>query len=133
MLTAPALESLGAPQGARLPEPLADADRGADSLEEARDLRQAFGQFVGETFFGQMLKAMRATVGEPAYFHGGMAEEQFQARLDQQVAQDLAQEGGAGLAADLFRAQFPAQAALLDRTDAADTQGLGALDALRRR
>ena len=52
-------------------------------------LRQAFDQFVGETFFGQMIHAMRKTVGKPAYVHGGRAEEIFQQQLDQILAQDI--------------------------------------------
>jgi peptidoglycan hydrolase FlgJ len=53
-------------------------------------LRQAFDQFVGETFFGQMMKAMRKSVGKPAYFYGGRGEEIFQEMLDQTVAADAA-------------------------------------------
>ena len=110
------------------------AAAGDASVENARDLKQAFTQFVGETFFGQMLKSMRATVGEPAYFHGGMAEEQFQAQLDQHLAQDMASAGAGGFADSLFRSQFPQEAALLDaEAKPAGDNGLAALDALRRR
>jgi hypothetical protein len=62
--------------------PVANAPHSTGDVKQARELKEAFTQFVGETFFGQMLKSMRQTVQEPAYFHGGMAEEQFQARLD---------------------------------------------------
>ena len=111
------------------------AAAGDASVENARDLKQAFTQFVGETFFGQMLKSMRATVGEPAYFHGGLAEEQFQAQFDQQVAQDLAGSGAGGLAEGLFQSQFPNEAALLasQAQRPTDHGGLAGLDALRRR
>jgi Rod binding domain-containing protein len=44
---------------------------------------------VGSVFYGQMLKAMRSTVGKPAYIHGGQAEELFQSQLDQTVVEDL--------------------------------------------
>jgi peptidoglycan hydrolase FlgJ len=53
------------------------------------ETRQAFDQFVGETFFGQMIKAMRKSVGKPAYVHGGRAEEIFQEQLDQTMAQQI--------------------------------------------
>lgn len=53
-------------------------------------LREAFNDFVGQTFYGQMLSAMRSTVGKPAYFHGGRAEEVFQAQLDQVLAEKMA-------------------------------------------
>lgn len=52
-------------------------------------LQKAFQDFVGQTFYGQMLSAMRRTVGPPAYFHGGRAEEVFQAQLDQVLAEKL--------------------------------------------
>ena len=57
--------------------------------KSAEDVREAFTQFVGETFFGQMIKSMRSTVGKPAYFHGGRGEEAFQSLLDQQLATEL--------------------------------------------
>jgi hypothetical protein len=53
-------------------------------------LREAFNDFVGQTFYGQMLSAMRQTVGKPAYFHGGRAEETFQKQLDQVMAEKMA-------------------------------------------
>jgi hypothetical protein len=41
-----------------------------------------------------MLKAMRKTVGKPAYFHGGRAEEIFTAQLDQVLAEKISEAGG---------------------------------------
>ena len=55
------------------------------------ELREAFDRFVGTTFYGQMLSSMRKTVGKPAYFHGGRAEEVFTAQLDQQLAEQMTQ------------------------------------------
>ena len=54
-------------------------------------LRQVFDQFVGETFYSHMLKALRDTVDKPAYFHGGRGEEVFQGQLDQVLAEKLAE------------------------------------------
>ena len=54
------------------------------------ELREAFNDFVGQTFYGQMLSAMRKTVDKPAYFHGGRAEEIFQGQLDQTLSEHLA-------------------------------------------
>lgn len=101
-----------------------------DALQDAHGRKEAFTQFVGETFIGQMLKSMRQTVGEPAYFHGGSAEKQFEARLDAQIAQDLATNGPEGLADEMFASTFPADAALLKQEQAAS---LESLNALRRR
>jgi peptidoglycan hydrolase FlgJ len=53
------------------------------------ELRKAFDSFVGETFYGQMLKSLRQSQNKPAYFYGGRAEEIFQGQLDQVLAQKL--------------------------------------------
>ncbi len=71
------------------------------------ELKEAFTQFVGETFFAQMIKAMRSTVGKPAYFHGGRGEEVFQGRLDQQMAEHLTEVSASKFAEPLFERQFP--------------------------
>jgi flagellar protein FlgJ len=71
------------------------------------ELRQQFTQFVGEAFFGQMLKAMRATVGKPAYFHGGRAEEVFQGQLDQHLSEHLTETSAERFANPMFERQFP--------------------------
>lgn len=65
---------------AHSPQPL-DASRrlGHDTPE----LREAFNDFVGQTFFGELMKQMRATLDKPAFFHGGMGEDIFQSQLDQ--------------------------------------------------
>ena len=52
-------------------------------------LREAFDDFVGRTFYGQLISAMRTTVEKPAYFHGGRAEEIFQAQMDQKLAEHM--------------------------------------------
>ncbi|MEO0529650.1 MAG: rod-binding protein [Planctomycetota bacterium] len=121
---------------AKLPaalSPLGRETNDSDAVHQARELKAAFQQFVGETFFGQLMKSMRETVNEPAYLHGGMAEEQFQARLDQQIAQDMAATGSDNLAENLFASQFPAEAELLATTPSEEASPLKALDALRRR
>ncbi len=51
--------------------------------------REAFDQFVGEAFYGQLLKAMRSTQEKPAYFHGGRAEEIFQQQFDQVLTEEF--------------------------------------------
>ncbi len=72
-----------------------------------KELREKFTQFVGETFYGQMFKAMRSTVGKPAYFNGGRAEEVFQGQLDQTMAQELTKTTASTFAEPLFERQFP--------------------------
>ncbi len=104
-----------------------------EAVRKAEELRGAFSSFVGETFYGQMLKSMRTTVGKPAYFHGGQAEETFRSQLDQQLAQELAEETGDRFAGPMFEQQFPRQAELLRRAESTSKSGLEQLDTLRRR
>ncbi len=71
-------------------------------------LRKAFNDFVGQTFFGQMLRSMRKTVGETAYFHGGRAEEIFTEQLDQVLAEKMSEASAdsfTGPMYDLFTMQ----------------------------
>jgi peptidoglycan hydrolase FlgJ len=98
----------------------------AASANGPEQLRKHFTQFVGEAFYGQMLKAMRATVGKPAYFHGGRAEEVFQGQLDQQLAEHLTESSAQRFADPMFDRQFPQYA----KTTA--PSGLDQLSQLRR-
>jgi len=66
------------------------------------ELRDTFGQFVGETFFGQMLSAMRKTVGKPAYFYGGQAEEMFRGQLDQLLAEKMSEASSDSFSDSMF-------------------------------
>ncbi|GIW94985.1 MAG: hypothetical protein KatS3mg110_3026 [Pirellulaceae bacterium] len=66
------------------------------------DLRQAFNDFVGQTLFGQLLAAMRKTVPESAYFHGGRTEQVFRAQLDQVLAEKMAEKSADRLAGPMF-------------------------------
>jgi hypothetical protein len=78
-------------------------DRGSDA--ERPELRKAFEDFVGQTFYSQMLSSMRKTVGKPAYFHGGQGEEIFRGQLDQVLAEKLSDASAdkfAGPMYDLF-------------------------------
>ncbi|HVA44948.1 MAG TPA: rod-binding protein [Pirellulales bacterium] len=65
-------------------------------------LREAFDQFVGETFYGQMLASMRKTLGKPAYFHGGRAEEIFQGQLDQVLGEQMAKANADSFTGPMF-------------------------------
>ncbi len=79
--------------------PLADsniepADDAMPKVAATDPLQAAFRQFVGNTLYGQMLKSMRSTVGEPAYMHGGQTEKIFQQQLDQIMVEDLTEKSG---------------------------------------
>jgi hypothetical protein len=55
------------------------------------ELRETFQEFVGQTFFGELMKQMRATLDKPAFFHGGLGEDIFQSQLDQIVVERMSQ------------------------------------------
>ena len=83
------------------PRELTSAER-IESVEEPSPLREAFDDFVGQTFFQQMLSAMRKTVDKPAYFHGGRAEEVFQGQLDQVLSEHMTKAAAADFTDPLF-------------------------------
>lgn len=66
------------------------------------ELREKFDSFVGESFYGQMLQAMHKTVGKPAYFNGGRAEEIFQGQLDQILSEKMTKANGSSLSESMF-------------------------------
>ena len=53
-------------------------------------------------FIGHLLKEMRATVTKSGFLSGGRAEELYTSMLDGQLAKELADKGGIGLAALLL-------------------------------
>src|SRR5262245_16400400 len=104
----------------------------AQRLDDARALHKAYTDFVGKTFFGQMMKAMRSTVDKPAYFHGGQAEEAFRWQLDQHLADAMSEASADQIAEPMFARQFPLQAKMLAEADSAAGNTLADLGALRR-
>jgi flagellar protein FlgJ len=65
-------------------------------------LRKAFDEFVGQTFYGQLLKEMRKSQGHVAYFGGGQAEEIFTQQLDQELTKKMTAAGAAKLSGPLY-------------------------------
>lgn len=76
-------------------------DAGPGAADRAA-LREKFDTFVGEAFYGQMLSAMRSTVGKPAYMHGGRAEEIFQGQLDQMMSQEMTKASASSFTGPMF-------------------------------
>jgi hypothetical protein len=66
------------------------------------ELRAAFDSFVGQTFFGQLMQSMRKTVGKPAYFNGGRAEEIFQQQLDQELSKKISESSADKFSGPMF-------------------------------
>jgi hypothetical protein len=67
------------------------------------ELRKAFTDFVGQTFFGELLKQMRATVDKPAYMHGGMGEDIFQSQLDQVLVERITESSAATFSDPMYQ------------------------------
>ncbi|MEM9354188.1 MAG: rod-binding protein [Planctomycetota bacterium] len=102
-------------------------------LAAAQEVQETFRQFVGESFYGQLLKSMRTTVGKPAYFHGGRAEEVFRGQLDQTLAEHMTEANSDQIADPMFRQQFPQQAEVLEAAAEENRPSTADLLALRRR
>lgn len=66
------------------------------------EVREAFNDFVGQTFFMQLLSEMRKTVDKPAYLHGGQTEEVFQAQMDQIMAERLSDASAESFSGPMF-------------------------------
>lgn len=66
------------------------------------ELKEAFDDFVGQTFYGLMLKQLRQSVNKPAYFHGGRGEEVFQGQLDQIIAEKLSDSDNGSMSQSMF-------------------------------
>ena len=98
----------------------------------AQEVQETFRKFVGEVFFGQLLKSMRSTQGKPAYFHGGQAEEVFRSQLDQTLAQHMTDASADTIADPMFEQQFPAQVVVLKQSEANTKTPLSDLAQLRR-
>ena len=104
-----------------------------EQLASAREVKETYQQFVGEVFFGQLLKSMRSTQGKPAYFHGGQAEEVFRSQLDQTLAEQMTKSSADKIADPMFAQQFPRQAELLRAEEEQQNNTMADLLRLRRR
>lgn len=93
-------------------------------LQQALELREAFTSFFGETFFSQMIQAMRTSTGKAAYFDGGRAEEVFRGQLDQTLAQEMTAASADRLARPMFEHQFPDVARLLSAVEPSSAPSL---------
>ena len=84
----------------------ADAMSAAEAVKETHgsdeELRAKFQEFVGKTFYGELLKSMRKSVGKSAYFDGGRGEEVFRSQLDQLVVERISETSGASLADSMY-------------------------------
>ncbi|MEX2175637.1 MAG: rod-binding protein [Pirellulaceae bacterium] len=106
-MTIAAIQSgLGAGLGALTlplsPQPPAPSPESRAPSPESAEVRAAFNDFVGQTFFTQLLTEMRKTVEKPAYFHGGQTEEVFQAQMDQLLSEELTEASAEQFSGPMF-------------------------------
>jgi len=98
--------------GVRLPslaQSLSQEQSGASLTQEVNaegnqgeTLREAFHEFVGQTFFAELIKSYRSTQQPSEYFHGGRAEEIFQGQLDQVLTEALSDRTAHTIADPMF-------------------------------
>ncbi|MGN6547011.1 MAG: rod-binding protein [Aureliella sp.] len=69
---------------------------------EPTELQDAFQDFVGQTFFAEMIKSMRSTQKGAAYFNGGRAEEIFQGQFDQLMTEHLSDASAKSISDPMF-------------------------------
>src|SRR5262245_1065253 len=81
------------------PQPKAPPRGGRDTPE----LRETFDQFVGQTFFGELLKQMRASVDKPKFLHGGFGEDVFQSQLDQILVERISESSAPTFSDPMYR------------------------------
>jgi len=81
---------------------LSDKHTVDDDATPQDPLRDAFRDFVGQTLFGQMMSSMRSTLGKPAYFHGGRAEEIFSEQLDRVMVEQITKASADTVADPMF-------------------------------
>jgi aminopeptidase N len=73
-----------------------------DASRSENEVRKTFESVLGEMLFGQLLKGMRKTLGKPAYFYGGRAEEVFTQQLDQVLAEKISDASAEQFVAPMY-------------------------------
>lgn len=68
------------------------------------DLRRNVGEFVGNIFYGTLIRQMQASGLKTKYLHGGRAEDAFQGQLGIELAQRLGRSTNNPVADRLFTA-----------------------------
>jgi flagellar protein FlgJ len=77
-------------------------DAATDTPEATDELKTAFHDFVGQTFFGEMIKAYRSSQQPSKYFNGGRAEEIFQGQFDQVLTEKLSEASASKIAEPMY-------------------------------
>jgi len=81
----------------------ADNAGGAAGGDDA-ELRQIVGEFVGNVFYGTLLRQMEQSNIKGEYMHGGRGEEIFQSQLHMEYAKRLGRAPGDPIADRMYEA-----------------------------
>lgn len=100
---------------------------GADALKPNRAagrdvLRERVGDFVGNVFYGTLMRQMQSSKLKGKYFHGGRGEEVFQGQLNQELATRMGKSVADPIAKKMYEAfaRFDRRAVVTEgQTDAA--------------
>jgi hypothetical protein len=72
------------------------------SGSRAAALRRSTGEFVGDIFYGTLLREMQQSKFKTKYLSGGRAEEAFQGQLSMEIAKKIGRSGNDPVARRLF-------------------------------
>jgi hypothetical protein len=75
----------------------------APTSQRAAALRRATGEFVGDIFYGTLLREMQQSKFKTKYLSGGRAEEAFQGQLSMEIAKRIGRSGNDPVARRLFK------------------------------
>lgn len=104
MTTPTATWSLTTPQLAQ-PAKLQDSvARAAGSESQGEVRRKDVGEFVGNIFYGTLLREMSDSKLKGKYFHGGRGEEVFRGQLNMELAKRMGQSAGDPIAEKMYEA-----------------------------
>lgn len=68
------------------------------------ELREKVGEFVGQIFYGTLLRQMQESKLKGEYFHGGRGEEVFKAQLGMELARRMGRAPDDPIAGKLYEA-----------------------------
>lgn len=85
----------------------------------ATALRRSTGEFVGDIFYGTLLREMQQSKFKTKYLSGGRAEEAFRGQLSMEIAKRIGRSGNDPVARRLFESISKR----LGVTNAAETVG----------
>ncbi|MFQ5422808.1 MAG: hypothetical protein ACE5F9_02385 [Phycisphaerae bacterium] len=109
---------------ARAAQSAARLQRLTNELERARDnpLRERVGEFVGQFFYGTLLKQMQQSKLKGKYFHGGRGEEVFQMQLGMELAMRAGRSPNDPVAGRIYDAFVERHAGLQSASEAEATR-----------